>query len=172
MGMSFILLSAALAMTGPVSQGKAGAAAGAGAAAVAAPSSGDPVVEHCLVSLIEEAQIPGREPGVLAALEAKEGLQVKAGTVIGRIDDSEPTAQKRIKLKEHETELEKAPTTSTSVMRLPPRKLPRQHSTSRSRPTTRFAAPFRRSTSTSSGSNGRRLNCKSSRPSWRRKSPA
>jgi multidrug efflux pump subunit AcrA (membrane-fusion protein) len=104
MGMSFILLSAALAMTGPVSQGKAGA----GAAAVAAPSSGDPVVEHCLVSLIEEAQIPGREPGVLAALEAKEGLQVKAGTVIGRIDDSEPTAQKRIKSKEHETELEKA----------------------------------------------------------------
>jgi macrolide-specific efflux system membrane fusion protein len=98
MGLNLILLSAALAMTGPVSGGKA----------AVPPPAGDPVIEHCLVSLIEEAQIPGREPGVLVALEAKEGLQVKAGTIIGRIDDSEPTAVKRVKMKEHETEKEKA----------------------------------------------------------------
>ncbi len=98
MGMNLILLTAALAMTGPVSGGKA----------AVPPPVGDPVIEHCLVSLIEEAQIPGREPGVVAALEAKEGMQVKAGTIIGRIDDSEPTALKRVKMKEHDTEKEKA----------------------------------------------------------------
>jgi multidrug efflux pump subunit AcrA (membrane-fusion protein) len=68
----------------------------------------DPVVENCLVSLIEEAQVPGREPGVLVALEAKEGMQVKAGGMIGRIDDSEPTMDKRIKTKEFETAKETA----------------------------------------------------------------
>lgn len=98
MGMQLVLLSAALALTGPVGQLKP---------AVPSPA-GDPMVEHCLVSLIEEAQVPGREPGVLAALEAKEGMQVKAGGVVGRIDDSEPTMQKRIKMREHETEKEKA----------------------------------------------------------------
>ncbi len=68
----------------------------------------DPLIENCLVSMLEEAQVPGREAGVLVSLEAKEGMQVKAGSMVGRIDDSEPTMEKRIKSKEFETAQESA----------------------------------------------------------------
>jgi len=71
-------------------------------------SAGEPVVRHCLVSLIEEAQVPGREAGVLMGLEAKEGMQVKAGASLGHVDDTAAKAQKQIKSREHEAEKEKA----------------------------------------------------------------
>ncbi len=100
MGANLIWLSAALVLAGPVNSD-----AGAGGKAAGLE---DPVVPNCFVSLMEEAKVPGREPGVLASLEAKEGLQVKAGGLLGRIDDSEPTMQKRIKMKEHETSQEQA----------------------------------------------------------------
>jgi multidrug efflux pump subunit AcrA (membrane-fusion protein) len=89
------------------------AAAALGPVSDAAPAKtsttvADPVVHHCLVKVMQEAKVPGREAGVLVALEAKEGLTVKAGAVLGRVDDSEPTSQKRIKMKEHDVEKEKA----------------------------------------------------------------
>ena len=104
MMLNTMLLVAAMSAVGPVSRGTA-----VGDAPAKIPSSiEDPVVKDCLISFIDEAQVPGREPGVLVALEAKEGLQVKANGVVGRIDDSQPTMEKRIKQREYESEKEKA----------------------------------------------------------------
>ena len=54
------------------------------------PSGGDPVLERCLVSLVEEAKVPAREPGVLIQLAVREGDVVKKGAVIAKIDDNQP----------------------------------------------------------------------------------
>ena len=70
-------------------------------AAIAAPSLAqptaqvsDPVVTG-LVKVADEIKLPAKEPGVLIQLAVKDGMQVRAGDVIGKIDDSEPQMQKR-----------------------------------------------------------------------------
>lgn len=57
-----------------------------------APTS-NPVVVG-LVKVADEIKLPAKEPGVLVQLAVREGNQVRAGQVIGKIDDSEPAMQK------------------------------------------------------------------------------
>lgn len=47
------------------------------------------VVDNCVVSLIEEIEVPGQEPGVLEVLEKLEGADVEADEVVGHIDFSQ-----------------------------------------------------------------------------------
>jgi multidrug efflux pump subunit AcrA (membrane-fusion protein) len=54
----------------------------------------DPVLAGCLVKLQDDVKLAGKEAGVLLQLNVKEGSQVRAGDVIGKIDDSQPQAQK------------------------------------------------------------------------------
>lgn len=58
------------------------------------PQMADPVVKG-LVKVQDHIKLPAKEPGVLIQLAVKEGSQVRAGQVIGKIDDSEPQMQKR-----------------------------------------------------------------------------
>ncbi|MFM8577207.1 MAG: biotin/lipoyl-binding protein, partial [Planctomycetaceae bacterium] len=60
-----------------------------------AEDGGEPVLERCLVSLIDEAKVPAREAGVLVALDVREGDAVSKGAVIARIDDNQPQFDKR-----------------------------------------------------------------------------
>jgi len=53
----------------------------------------NPVVKG-LVKVADQIKLPAKEPGVLVQLAVKEGGQVKAGQVIGKIDDSEPQMKK------------------------------------------------------------------------------
>jgi multidrug efflux pump subunit AcrA (membrane-fusion protein) len=53
-----------------------------------APQAESIAVSDCLVSLIEEAQVPAQEPGVLVQVATKEGDVVQGGTVLARIDDA------------------------------------------------------------------------------------
>ena len=53
----------------------------------------DPVITG-LVKVADEIKLPAKEPGVLVQLAVKDGMQVSAGQIIGKIDDSEPTMQK------------------------------------------------------------------------------
>ena len=72
----------------------------AAASAAAAPV----VVSDCLVSLIEEAQVPAQESGELMAVPARDGQQVSAGEVLARIDDK----LSKLELDVRRTELEVA----------------------------------------------------------------
>ena len=52
-----------------------------------------------LIDLLDEAEVPTRQAGVLAAIDAREGTSVEAGGVLARIDDAEAVfLQQRAKL--------------------------------------------------------------------------
>jgi multidrug efflux pump subunit AcrA (membrane-fusion protein) len=78
------------------------------AAGVAVAEQGEPVLERCLVSLVEEAKVPAREPGVLVELRIREGDRVGRNDVIARIDDSQPQSERRKAKAEHDQTLAKA----------------------------------------------------------------
>lgn len=50
---------------------------------------------HCVVSLIDDVELPARQPGVLVELLAKEGMVVKEGQVLGRVDDSDTVIKQK-----------------------------------------------------------------------------
>ncbi len=68
----------------------------------------EPVLERCLVSLVEEAKVPAREAGVLVDLAAREGDVVSRGEVIARIDDNQPQMEKRKAQAEHDQAVAKS----------------------------------------------------------------
>ena len=85
------------------------AIAGVAAASAAEDSPGtDPVLQRCLVSLVEEAKVPAREAGVLVELLIREGDVVKKGDVIAKIDDNQPQMERRKAKAEHEQAVAKA----------------------------------------------------------------
>jgi multidrug efflux pump subunit AcrA (membrane-fusion protein) len=68
----------------------------------------EPVLERCLVSLIEEAKVPAREAGVLVELPLREGDTLAKGDEIARIDDDQPRMEKRRAQAEHDQAVAKA----------------------------------------------------------------
>ena len=58
-------------------------------------ASVEPVLENCLVSLVEEAKVPAREGGVLVSLGIREGDVVERNDVIAKIDDDQAQMEKR-----------------------------------------------------------------------------
>ncbi len=51
-----------------------------------APTGASVTVPRCLVSLLQESQVPAQEAGVLVEVGVREGEQVSAGKVLGQID--------------------------------------------------------------------------------------
>jgi macrolide-specific efflux system membrane fusion protein len=68
----------------------------------------EPVLERCLVSLMDEAKVPAREAGVLLELAVREGDTVTKGEVIAKIDDNQPQMEKRKAKAEHDQAVAKA----------------------------------------------------------------
>jgi multidrug efflux pump subunit AcrA (membrane-fusion protein) len=64
-----------------------------GHAQQSATQPGNPVIRG-VVRVADQIKLPAKEPGVLVQLTVKEGTQVKAGQIIGKIDDSEPQMKK------------------------------------------------------------------------------
>jgi macrolide-specific efflux system membrane fusion protein len=50
-------------------------------------------LSHCLVSLIDDVEVPAEKPGVLTALSVKEGDYLEQGAAIGLIDDRQAREQ-------------------------------------------------------------------------------
>ena len=73
-----------------------------------APLTSQPRLTRCLVSCIEEAQVPAQEAGVLVDLAVIEGQQVQAGEQLGKIDDSQPLMQGKAAMAELRAAEEKA----------------------------------------------------------------
>src|SRR5436853_37437 len=49
---------------------------------------------HCLVSLIEDVQVPAREAGALMSVKVTEGQHVTQGQLLAQIDDQQPNLDK------------------------------------------------------------------------------
>jgi len=78
---------------------------------VARPTSAadqPPVLTHCLVSTISEAQVPAQEAGVVVSINVKKGQLVKKGDVIAQMDDAIPQAEKKKAAAERAAAQEKA----------------------------------------------------------------
>ena len=50
-------------------------------------------IAHCLVSLIDDVEVPAEKPGVLTSLVAREGAYLEAGAPIAVIDEAQATLQ-------------------------------------------------------------------------------
>jgi macrolide-specific efflux system membrane fusion protein len=83
-------------------------AAAVGPLVPAAGADTQPVLQRCLVSPVEEAKVPAREPGVLEELIVREGDAVKRGDVIAKIDDNQPQMERRKAKAEHDQAVAKA----------------------------------------------------------------
>ncbi len=77
-------------------------------ALAAEPTASEPLLHHCLVSLVEEAKVPSREAGVLFEIVVREGDTIDKDQMLARIDDTQPQFEKRKAMAEHEQTLGKA----------------------------------------------------------------
>jgi macrolide-specific efflux system membrane fusion protein len=59
-------------------------------------SSSEPIVENCLISLINQVRIPAEEAGMVVKHHVKEGMAVTKGMEIVAIDDALPMRQKKV----------------------------------------------------------------------------
>jgi macrolide-specific efflux system membrane fusion protein len=81
------------------------------AAAMAAQPATQPrevQLTHCLVSLIEDVQVPAREAGALMKVSVVEGQHVTQGQLLAQIDDQQPRLDKMAAELERDAALAKA----------------------------------------------------------------
>jgi len=71
-------------------------------------AEGQLAVRQCLVSLIQEVQVPAQVAGLLVELPIQEGMSVSAGQLLARIDDSQPMSDQQIALLKLQAAQEKA----------------------------------------------------------------
>jgi multidrug resistance efflux pump len=65
-------------------------------------------ITHCLVSLIEDVQVPAREAGALTSVAVVEGEYVNQGQLLAQIDDRQPRLDKLAAELERDAALAKA----------------------------------------------------------------
>ena len=73
-----------------------------------AADAAGPVLERCLVSLIDEAKLSAGEAGLLVEVAVKPGDRVKTGQVVARINDDQPQMAKLRAKAEHDQAIAKA----------------------------------------------------------------
>ena len=76
------------------------------AGATPPPSAAE--LHHCLVSLIEDVQIPAEVAGVLVKINAKEGEQFETGAPLVQINEKEAKSQRDVALADEKVSHEKA----------------------------------------------------------------
>jgi multidrug resistance efflux pump len=65
-------------------------------------------IPHCLVSVIDDVQVPAQESGLLQAVHIEDGTLVKKGELIAQIDDRQPKLQRYAAEMERDAALAKA----------------------------------------------------------------
>jgi multidrug efflux pump subunit AcrA (membrane-fusion protein) len=76
--------------------------------ASAAPSSGEIRISNCIVESINPVDVPAEEAGRLLTLDVKEGMDVKAGALLGKIDDRRAAYEYRVAQAEHDAAAKEA----------------------------------------------------------------
>lgn len=74
----------------------------------ALPSSREAQITHCLVSLIQDVEVPALEAGALTSVSVVEGQFVTAGQLLAQIDNRQPQLDKRAAELERDAALAKA----------------------------------------------------------------
>lgn len=64
--------------------------------AQATGGQGEIVLGQCLVSLVQEVQVPAQVAGVLVETPVQEGMTVSSGQMLARIDDTQPLSDQQI----------------------------------------------------------------------------
>jgi multidrug efflux pump subunit AcrA (membrane-fusion protein) len=77
-------------------------------ALVPVPALAQIEVPNCYVTLLEDVELPAEVAGVVLALDAKEGQEIKAGDRLGNIDDREARANYKLTKIELESSEEQA----------------------------------------------------------------
>src|SRR5262245_6778923 len=72
------------------------------------PAVRDVQLTHCLVSLIEDVQVPAREAGALVSVGVVEGQYVTQGQLLAQINDQQPRLDKLAAELERDAALAKA----------------------------------------------------------------
>ncbi len=88
-----------LALTGPIARPVSQLTPQPGAAVT---------IPHCLVSVIDDVQVPAQESGLLQAVNAEDGTLVKKNDLLAQIDDRAPKLQRYAAEVEREAALAKA----------------------------------------------------------------
>ncbi|QDU31167.1 putative efflux pump membrane fusion protein [Anatilimnocola aggregata] len=70
--------------------------------------NGQVQISHCLVSLIEDVQVPAKEAGALVNVAVTEGDYVRVGQVLAQIDDRQSQLQKMAAIQDRDAALAKA----------------------------------------------------------------
>lgn len=65
-------------------------------------------ITDCVVRLIDEAQVPAREAGVIKSIEVVEGEKVSAGALLAQLDDEDAQAKLKIAESEYRAALARA----------------------------------------------------------------
>jgi multidrug efflux pump subunit AcrA (membrane-fusion protein) len=91
----------------PLGQARPQAAVASAAAARVNPPQ-QAQIKPCLVSLIEDIQVPALEPGALKSINVVEGQFVSKGQLLGTIDDRQPLLEKMAAELERDAALAKA----------------------------------------------------------------
>ena len=73
-----------------------------------APTPREVQVTHCLVSLIDDVQVPAREAGALTSVVVVEGQYVSQNQLLAQIDDRQPRLDKLASELERDAALAKA----------------------------------------------------------------
>ncbi|WP_425615959.1 efflux RND transporter periplasmic adaptor subunit [Anatilimnocola sp. NA78] len=72
------------------------------------PVNGQVQMNHCLVSLIEDVQVPAKEAGALMNVAVTEGEYVRTGQLLAQIDDRQSQLQKLAAIQDRDAALAKA----------------------------------------------------------------
>ncbi|MCE9603448.1 MAG: HlyD family efflux transporter periplasmic adaptor subunit [Planctomycetia bacterium] len=67
-----------------------------------------PVLRHCVVKLIDQVTVSVQEPGIVTALEVREGMMVEAEAQVGRVSDSQSRMAKLVAEAEHKIAQDRA----------------------------------------------------------------
>jgi len=81
-----------------------------GPGAPPAASTGQIRIENCVVESINAVDVPAEEPGRLLSLEVKEGMDVEAGALLGKIDDRRAIFEHRVASAERDAAVKEAST--------------------------------------------------------------
>src|SRR5262245_32816093 len=80
---------------------------GAPATTTSSPSpKAETVLKHCLVTAVDDVQVPALRPGMLTEIKAKEGAHVAKQDLVAQIDDAE--AKMELRSAEAESDAAKA----------------------------------------------------------------